>query len=513
MAELIDMTANEDFIDISGDGGLLKKILQTGEGEATPQIGDEVNAHYTGTLLDGTKFDSSRDRGQVFKFPVGTGRVIKGWDEGFMTMKKGEKAILRCRSDYAYGPRGSPPKIPADATLEFDVELISFGPKEKSMSEMSPAEKEVAALKKKEAGTEYFKAKDFASAKSEYESACQFLAGTTTAAGSAALSACQLNIAQCCINMNDYPDAVHACNEVLKGGHFKKGDDFLPEDMLILTKALYRRGLARNHMGMPEEALEDLDRALEVNADNKPVKTEIAKAKKAIAAAKAKAKASYGNMFTKLSVYDDKAAVVVPGLAKNNPKVFFDISIGGEPVGRLVMVLYADVTPKTAANFMHLCIGDKGAATTGQPKHYKGSSFHRVIKGFMIQGGDFTAGNGTGGESIYGVKFEDENFKIKHTEGGQLSMANAGPGTNGSQFFITSGPTSHLDGKHVVFGKVIEGYDTVFQAIENVPCDRGDKPRNDVVIVDCGLYTEPSSVPSSVDTSSEAAAVTEEEES
>jgi peptidylprolyl isomerase len=148
-------------------------------------------------------------------------------------------------------------------------------------------------------------------------------------------------------------------------------------------------------LGLSEEALEDLGKALTLEPDNKPVKVEIAKAKKSIQDAKAKAKAAYGSMFTKMSVYDDKAAVVVPGLAKDNPRVFLDISIGGEPVGRIVILLYKDTTPKTAQNFLSLCIGDKGTTSSGKPLHYKGSTFHRVIKDFMIQGGDFTNGNGT----------------------------------------------------------------------------------------------------------------------
>lgn len=168
--------------------------------------------------------------------------------------------------------------------------------------------------------------------------------------------------------------------------------------------------------------------------------------------------------------------------------MFLDITIGGAYRGRLVLLLYADTVPKTAENFRALCTGEKGLASTGQPLHYKGSSFHRVIKGFMIQGGDFTNGDGTGGESIYGDKFADENFKIKHTTGGLLSMANAGPGTNGSQFFITSGPTGHLDGKHVVFGRVLEGFDTVFRAIEESPKDSKDRPLQPVLIADCGAF-------------------------
>ena len=168
----------------------------------------------------------------------------------------------------------------------------------------------------------------------------------------------------------------------------------------------------------------------------------------------------------------------------SNTRVFFDMTVGGAPAGRIVMELYAKDVPRTAENFRALCTGEKGVGKSGKPLHYKGSTFHRVIPEFMCQGGDCTRGNGTGGESIYGEKFADEVFKFKHDSPGILSMANAGPNTNGSQFFICTVPCSWLDGKHVVFGRVVEGMDVV-KAIEKVG-SRGGSTAKPVVIADCG---------------------------
>jgi len=175
-----------------------------------------------------------------------------------------------------------------------------------------------------------------------------------------------------------------------------------------------------------------------------------------------------------------------PEAVKLRPVVYLDIEVKGEgPLGRIILELFNDLVPKTAENFRALCTGEKGkGATTGKPLHYKGSIFHRVIKKFMLQGGDFQFGNGTGGESIYGHKFEDEAFPVKHDKPGLLSMANAGPNTNGSQFFITTVETPHLDGKHVVFGKVLKGMGFV-KDIESMETEQ-DKPLKDVIIADCG---------------------------
>ncbi|XP_041102717.1 NK-tumor recognition protein isoform X1 [Polyodon spathula] len=178
---------------------------------------------------------------------------------------------------------------------------------------------------------------------------------------------------------------------------------------------------------------------------------------------------------------------------QDRPQCYFDVEINREPVGRIVFQLFSDVCPKTCTNFLGLCTGEKGRGkTTGRKLCYKGSTFHRIVKNFMIQGGDFIEGNGRGGESIYGGYFEDENFVLKHDRAFLLSMANRGKDTNGSQFFITTKTAPHLDGVHVVFGLVISGFE-VIKRIENLKTDAASRPYADVRVIDCGQLTKPAS--------------------
>ena len=178
------------------------------------------------------------------------------------------------------------------------------------------------------------------------------------------------------------------------------------------------------------------------------------------------------------------AAKHSPVVKISNPKCFLDIRIGERSAGRVVVELFYDTVPLTCENFKQLCKGTK-KSPKGVPLAYKGSKFHRVIKNFMMQGGDFTEGNGCGGLSIYGPTFKDENFRMKHTEPGLLSMANSGKNTNGSQFFITFAECRHLDNNHVVFGKVVEGWE-VCREVERLRTDRNDKPVSPVTIENCG---------------------------
>lgn len=475
--------AKDDLVDvsISRDGGIMKKIIQEApEGAAgPPPDGTIVSAHYTGTLAsDGSKFDSSVDRGTPFSFTIGQGQVIRGWDEGFASMKVGEKAMLTIRDDYGYGPSGSPPKIPANATLNFEVELLGFKEKEKEKWEYSDEERREKAAKMKEEGTKAFTSKLFDEAAKKYEDAAKFVyddeEGEFIPDDDKALYVnCLNNAAMCYIKLKDWAEAIRTCTSVLK-----------TEGESDNIKALYRRGVAKKNSGLLSEAKADLMTAHTIDNKNKDVRKALTQLKEALAQNKKKEKAAFGGMFGKISMYNDKTGVFDP-TAGDNPHVFFQISQGETDLGKIVMQLYKSVVPQTVENFRSLCTGEKGTGKSGKPLHYKGCAFHRVIKDFMIQGGDFTAGDGTGGESIYGEKFADENFKVKHTEGGLLSMANAGPGTNGSQFFITCRETPHLDGKHVVFGRVVEGMELV-RNIENCEKGAGDKPTVDIMITDCG---------------------------
>eukprot|EP01027_Heterolobosea_sp_BB2_P020451 GEZU01029177.1.p1 GENE.GEZU01029177.1~~GEZU01029177.1.p1 ORF type:complete len:315 (-),score=151.96 GEZU01029177.1:99-1043(-) len=280
-------------VDVSGDGGIIKKIIREGHGDS-PKQGQNVHVHYVGRLLDGTVFDSSRDREEEFEFELGRGQVIKGWDQGVATMKQGELALLVCKPEYAYGATGSPPKIPPNATLEFEVELLSFEDKEKYAWEMTAEEKLEAGLKRKEEGNALFKQGDYKAAIQKYEKAITYYEEDSDASEEEGKKlkegnlVCLLNAAMCHLKLKEYKNAIESCTKALK---------IDPNSV----KALYRRGVAYSDSAEYELAEKDFKQALEVSPGNKEVLQAQAELKKRVAQYRSKEAKMFKNMFEKLS--------------------------------------------------------------------------------------------------------------------------------------------------------------------------------------------------------------------
>eukprot|EP00002_Diphylleia_rotans_P031986 TRINITY_DN6674_c0_g1_i1.p1 TRINITY_DN6674_c0_g1~~TRINITY_DN6674_c0_g1_i1.p1 ORF type:complete len:288 (-),score=95.41 TRINITY_DN6674_c0_g1_i1:38-901(-) len=275
--------------DVSGDGGIIKKVIREGSGECPPS-GSKVTVHYVGTLLDGSEFDSSRGRGDPFEFKIGKGQVIKGWDQGVATMKPGELAVLLCRSDYAYGKSGSPPKIPADATLSFEVELLHFEESEKEEWEMTAVEKVESAAKLREEGNALFRSGEVARATQKYDKAAKRLEGTYDLDEEQEKQVeglklpLYLNLAACHLKQGNFKETISSCNKAL---------DLEPKNV----KALFRRAQGHILAGDFAKAKTDFEAALEVSPEDKEIKLAYTKAKKQEADAKAAEKSLYKSMF------------------------------------------------------------------------------------------------------------------------------------------------------------------------------------------------------------------------
>jgi len=494
-----------ETLDIHADGKVVKEVLVRPEEDAQrPNAGDTVFVHYTGYIKEtGKKFDSSRDRNKPFDFRIKKGVVIDGWDDGVMTMAVGERARLIINSEKGYGAMGAGPDIPPNADLIFDVELLSITDAEaKRPPPLTQGEKYRLMATAKEEGNAAFKKGDYAEAAEKYRSAITHFADKDMGNSDSEMddeedekmedkekdtapsheaweemkTSIQLNYANACLKTKQYMEALEYSGKV-----YEMDDTNM--------KALFRRGCARLGLGLPEEAKVDFIIGVKAEPSNKDFRAKVDECNAVIQEAKMKAKSTFGGMFDKMSMYDEKQGILLPVEHDIDalPKVYFDISVGSAEPERMTFALYSDSVPKTAENFRALCTGEKGKApNTDTELCFKGCKFHRIIKGFMMQGGDFTNGDGTGGLSIYGSKFDDENFRDSHTKKGLLSMANSGPGTNGSQFFVTFKETPHLDGKHVVFGEVVDGF-ALLDKIENLSTDAKDVSDEAVTIVDCGV--------------------------
>ncbi|GFE52674.1 peptidyl-prolyl cis-trans isomerase [Babesia ovis] len=454
-------------IDLTGDSGVVKTILTEAKYDEKPENGHEVEVHYTGKFESGSVFDSSHKRNATFKFILGAGNVIKGWDVGVASMKLGEKSLFVIQPEYGYGAAGAGSSIPPNSVLHFEIELINSRPKPKDSNDMSTEERIQAATDAKAIGNEKFMKGQYRAAISMYEDGVKYLAERDTWADEARKVSdviklqCHLNLANCFLKTEDYYNAETNAAEALR---------LDPSNV----KGLYRRAMARVKLESYAEAIEDLTQLLKVEPKNGDAANLYKVTKARLHEQNERAKKKFGGIFKNLSLYNEKTGIRNMGLM---PRVYLDLSVGDERY-RLVIALFEDTVPKTVKNFQTLC--DEKSDV-----NYKGNKFHRLIKGFMIQGGDVTNGDGTGGVSIYGDQFDDENFKDQHTERGLLSMANCGPNTNNSQFFITFVATPHLNGRHVVFGKVVEGME-VLDVLENLETSENERPKVDVTIEGCG---------------------------
>ena len=512
-------------VDLLGNGGIMKRVLRPGNAIVGRPPKDALcKVHYTGWLMDGTRFDSSRDRfGNPF-FKLGSRMETMCLEDGVATMNRGELAEFVCKAAYAYGDQGwssanGQSKVPARSTVRWVVELYSWSGFSGDRSKMSYAEvmDQAAALKGK--GSEYVRQEMWDAAQERYHEAVQLLEdpkfnlheelseGWVREAAKLLLS-CQLNEALCELKREDFNAALRLLDAVLAR----------PSLLTIeqKVKAHYRRHQARMGRQEYEEALADATAAQELDPKNGDVHNAVMGSRFAKQMADRAQRSQFAGMFereaksagahlggsgaqsttvslTKESteLYEEESGI--PPWVEPLPTAYLDVSIGGRAIGRIVIELFAREVPKTCENFRALCTGEAGnGKASGRPLHFQGVRFHRVIRGFMVQGGDIVSGNGRGGESIFGGQFDDESLEGRHDKPGLVVMANAGRNMNGSQFFITTCAAPHLDKSHVIFGRVLIGMEVVRQ-VERTPVDNDDMPREEVLIDECG--SEAGSIP------------------
>lgn len=452
------------------DGGVVKEILDQGTGEETPQDNYEVDVTYIGRLENGEEFDKNVDEDEPFQFFINSDDIIKGWSIGVATMKKGERAVLTIKSEYAYGEKGSPPSIPANATLKFEIKLLDFRVREKSKWDYEPEERVKLAQEFKILGNEHFKKGEHDLAIKEYERALDYIEFVKEPEAVALEVSVRNNLALIMIKKKHFQQAVTHAKKSIEADHKN-------------SKGYFRLASAYNELKDYKSAYEQAKLGIDVEPHNKDLRELYKESYNMFRGEVEKERLLYQKMFKSKEFYDPVKTAEYHN--ESNPVVFMDIQIGDDKPERIEMELFKSVVPKTAENFRVLCTGERGEGDSGKPLHYKNSIFHRNIKDFMLQGGDFTNANGTGGESIYGEKFNDENFTCKHIERGLLSMANSGHNTNGSQFFFTYKKTDWLDNKHVVFGKVVKNIEFL-DKLEAVPVGDKDVPEKEIKVVDCG---------------------------
>lgn len=494
------------YDDLLGDGRLLKRVVATGAGDA-PRPGGTVAVRYetrvvreagdaigkVGELGEvGELIDSSGD--VLFDFTLGSEDVLEAWNLAIPTMKPNERSVFLAHPSLTYGEDGAGDDIPPGALLEFTIHLfpakvettapnvdetvgksLGAGKLQKS-KESVQMQRLRRATEAKERGNQLTRNGEFHAARKAYKEALMLLKPIESDCEVDVTQqmfeemhqlrlSCFLNLSQCDLKVEEYPKAIDSATSALE---LDSGN----------CKALYRRGVAQLRQGAVEEAKVDLLKAFQADP-NAEIRARLEECREKLAASAQWHKNAFGGIFHKApeQLARDRDLSVLP-------QVWLEIQIGNGPIYRLNIALYSDTVPRTAENFRCLCTGER-AGTKGLPLSFRRSVVHKVIPRSLVEGGDITKFNGTGGESIYGPTFSDEGFQDLHHKRGLLSMVNRGPNSNSSKFMVTLRSLPEFDGKNVVFGEVLSGLDAL-DAMEAVDTEYPDWPKTQIMVVACG---------------------------
>jgi len=461
------------------DGGVIKEVLIEGSGDC-PKMNQEVAVTYVGVWTNGDAMDKIISVKAPYRFTVGVGQVMQGWDIAIPTMKRGEKAKVTIDPKYASGWPTCPPYFPYDAKAQYEIEILDFYSKRMSLSTWQPEDLRKTAEEYKARGKEYFIGNRLKLAMYCYYEALRFVEAIEIplVGDKEMLKTLKTNVAVCLFKENLWDDTIKMCNEILK----------ITSDT---TKASYLRGMSLSKLEKYDEAIQDLKKVLEATPDDLKAKSEYEKILSRKMPKKVHKKSQYAELFDTNMLYEEKSIKqkTLPMYNPSNPRVFIDFYVGKKEAQRVIIELFYDKVPKTVENFKALCTGEK--AKDNPRLKYTGCKAVAINENLGIILGDLDQRiEGTapqGNNSIYGTTFADEGFAIPH-RAGVLSMHNTGPNTNGSKFVITFKDCPSLDGKQVGFGRVVKGMDIV-KELKKIPVDDSGNPKVNVWI-DCGAYPD-----------------------
>lgn len=450
--------------------GFQKQVLRAGDGPS-PQQGEVIELRYRIKTKDmAVVAENWADDNNVHEFRFGKFEGVKGVNTAVTTMKRGEHALFRFPPQLGFSDSGRPEAVGADDELYCEIELVNSFVREETKFDYTEAERPARAEALKREGNELLAAGDLAAAARKYEQAFDMVEWDVSPATRPIKVSIRNNQCLVLLKQSDWAGLVRMAEQAVE----LDGNN---------VKALLRGGRALRELQDFAQAEHKLRHGLTIVPGDAELQRELALVLRQSAELRRKEARLYAGVLQG-GLY---AEHVSPQLENpDDPVAFFSVQIGERSPQRVAFKLFAKIAPKTVKNFLALC-DPKGADAEG-PLTYLNSAFHRLIKGFMVQGGDFDKGDGTGGRSIYGRNFADEGFVAKHAKRGLLSMANAGPNTNGSQFFILFAPAPHLDGKHVVFGRVCEN-EELLDELEAQQTTKGDRPIESIRVIDCGVVT------------------------